>query len=924
MIEVQIKNETFKAMIDSGSEINCVSEELYLTQFKDVLGIMVLPVTNVFLKLATGKRSKRIGLRLQVELVIQQVEIPFECFVVPDLVFPIIIGSEFGYKYGGHLQWNKKIFQFNFQGEIFNCPFIINPSYGINFIRKQEPTPVSLQSVLTEKLGNMEECKRNRLINVMLPYSSIFEDRLGLTNKYEHRILMSNETPFVKRSYPISFALRSKVDLEIKRMEDLGVIRREASPYSSPMTVVKKKDDTVRICLDARYLNASMVNDIESPPPMDELIQKFHGKKFLTIIDLKSSYWQIPLAPESHKYTAFLYNSRSYVYLVLPFGLKTAVGSFSRAMDQILGPEVREFVTNYVDDLLVASTDFDSHVQHLKIVFSRLQEANITINLKKTEFFKPQVKFLGFILSEKGILPDPEKIEAINKFPTPRKQKDIRAFLGACNFYRRFQKQFSSVARVLQDLLRKDVPWRWGLQEQNAFDKLKEFFLSCVMLSHPDPKLSFILQTDSSDLGLGGVLYQVNHLGEELVITFISRSFQGPELRYTTTEKELLAVIHCLKKVKLYLLGRKFVIKTDHQALQFLKPHNALSDRLIRWMLYLQNFDFEFVHVKGVDNHIPDLLSRKPFDQDVTLDKKTKEFVVALLPIDNKDTVEKKLKQIGPLQIADPFFSKVINEKTNGYSQENGILYRVKIHPDSKVICLPFELLDQIVLYLHQELGHAGTGKTYSVLQCYFYRKNLYKEVKRIVRCCDLCQKSKYPNRNFSGPMNPIIPEGIGALVAVDFFGPLPASTFGVTYIFVVLDTFSKFVQLYPLRRATTNAAAKKLLDYNQKLTIKTVLADHGSQFKSARWHDILNKNNIRSTLTSVNHPASNPAERVMREIGRFLRAYCYKHHQGWYKLVPDLEDCLNSIPHDSTGFCAIIVYKTPKNTLGQIFIKIE
>ena len=577
MIEIRYHGKGFKAVVDSGSEINCISEGTYSESFKDMPGVSILPVSNVFLKLATGKRSKRIGLRVNINFEFTENRVPFECFVVPDLVFPVIIGNEFCYMYDCRLLWSERMFSLTYQGNKVHCPFIINTMYGINFIKAQE-FEVNVAIVnLDDKLKSLSNTQKIKIQQALSPFKTVIEDRLGLTTKYVHKIKMTNETPFVKRSYPVAYAVRPAVEKEISRMEKLGVIRRESSPYSSPMTVVKKKDGTVRICLDARLLNMHMVNDIESPPPMEELIQKFHGKKFMTLVDLKSSYWQIPLSPESRKYTAFLYNGRSYVYAVLPFGIKTAVGSFSRAMDIILGPEVREYVTNYVDDLLVASPDFDTHVEHLKTFFQRLQSANITINLEKTHFIKSEVKFLGYILSEKGILPDPEKIEAITNFPTPKKQKDIRAFLGACNFYRRFQGEYSSMARTLQDLLRKGVPWCWGDKENEAFESLKSLFLSCVMLAHIDPALKFVLQTDSSDIGLGGVLYQVDKLGEEQVIIFLSRSFRGPELRYTTTEKELLAVIYCLKKIKLYVLGRRYIIKTDHQALQFLKPHNALS-----------------------------------------------------------------------------------------------------------------------------------------------------------------------------------------------------------------------------------------------------------------------------------------------------------------------------------------------------------
>ena len=851
------------------------------------------------------------------EVKFNEVNVPFECFVIPDLITPLLIGNEFSFAHESGLFWLKRIYKFTFNRTVIECPFVVQTVYGINFV---SAVPQNIQKILEDKLSCVPLYIRERLIPDFLKYGEVFHSQPGLTDKYAHNIVMQNENPFVQRSYPVPYAVRPAVETELKRMDDLKIIRRATSDYSSPMTVVKKKDGSVRICLDARYINKNMVNDVESPQPIEELIQKFHGCKILSVIDLRSSYWQIPLTRDSRKYTAFRYNGRLYEYLVLPFGLKTAVASFSRAMDKILGSEVRTFVTTYVDDLLIASKDREEHCRHLSIVLEKLNKAHLTINLEKTQFFKPEVKFLGYLLSEKGILPDPEKVEAIVKFPTPKRPKDIRAFLGLCNYYRRFQVEFATYAKTLQQLIKKGVKWIWEEEEENAFNTLKENFLKTVILAHPDPKLPFVLQTDSSDIGLGGVLYQVDQSGNELVIQFMSRAFRGPELNYTTTEKELLAVVYCLKKVRLYLLGNKFTIKTDHHALQFLKPDNIMHDRLVRWLLFLQNFDYEIIHIKGKSNLVPDLLSRRPHDQSEDNELRTKEFFVAALPIENKTSLEKKLRQITQEQQADENLKEIIQNPTPFYKVENGVLYHQKTGGE-KHICLPTTLVVEVISYLHQELGHSGTTKTYSVLAQYFHCRNLYKEVKRVVTSCDSCQKSKCANRKYEGLALPIIPETIGSLVAVDYFGPLPSSTFGMTYIFVVLDVFSKFVKLYPIRRATTAVSIKKIQDFQKQIKIQSVLADHGSQFKSPKWHDFLKACDIHSGLTSINHPASNPAERVMRELGRMLRTYCYDHNQGWYKVIADIENCFNTIPHESTGVSAfeIVHGKRPERNFNHL-----
>lgn len=345
-----------------------------------------------------------------------------------------------------------------------------------------------------------------------------------------------------------------------------------------------------------------------------------------------------------------------------------------------------------------------------------------------------------------------------------------------------------------------------------------------------------------------------------------------------------------------------------------------MSDRLIRWLLYLQNFDYEIVHVKGSNNKIADILSRKPHDREAVLDSKIKEFLMATLPIDRKEGIENKLLKIKELQQADEKIVRNLRTPDKGFVMDKGIVY-VEKRTGQRVIYLPSVLIQDVTGYLHQELGHAGTGKTYAVLTQYFYFKNMYKFVRKIVSSCDICQKAKCTNQNFEGPLYPIIPESIGSLVSVDFYGPLPKSTYGATYIFVVLDVFSKFVKLYPLRRATANAAIAKIQDFIKTIPIKAILADHGSQFKARRWQRFCKDKGIKPGFTSINHPASNPVERVMREIGRMLRTYCHAHNQGWVKVLHEIEECMNSIPHDSTGVSAIKIIsgEEPKRNFDRV-----
>lgn len=293
-------------------------------------------------------------------------------------------------------------------------------------------------------------------------------------------------------------------------------------------------------------------------------------------------------------------------------------------MDIILGPDVRDFCVNYLDDLAILTNgSLIDHLNHINIVLGKLSQAGLTCNLQKCEFICKEVKMLGHIITTEGIKTDPEKIKAIQHFPVPKKVKHVRAFLGLCNYYRKFIPYYSVSIIPLCELLKKEMKWRWGEKEQEAFDSLKHQFLETILLHHPDYSKPYYLQTDASGIGLAGVLYQLDERNDMQILGYFSKVLKGAELNWTVTEQEFYAIICSLKKFETYLRGSKVIIKTDHRALTFVKNMNLYNGRVTRWILYLGQFDYEVEHVKGKDNVAVDVLSRYLPDMDLVQEDKT-------------------------------------------------------------------------------------------------------------------------------------------------------------------------------------------------------------------------------------------------------------------------------------------------------------
>lgn len=543
------------------------------------------------------------------------------------------------------------------------------------------------------------------------------------------------------------------------------------------------------------------------------------------------------------------------------------------------------------------------------------------------------MKFLGHILDANGIRTDPEKVEAIRNFPTPQRVKHLRAFLGLCNYYRRFCPHYSEYTCKLGHLLRKGTPWRWTAAEEKSFTEIKDQFLRNVILSHPDPSCPFILETDSSNYAVASVLYQELPQGKRGVIAFNSRSLKGPELNYTTTENELLAIVHALQKFRLYLTGISFDIRTDHKALTFLKQCRFLNERLTRWVLFLQQFDFKISHIKGKENIIADTLSRYPCDKPLS-------FVPAPQPIMAHFVVEgasqliQDLHSLKKLQLEDQFLSSIVHHlrvrpptsspavrrASEYYHLQKGVLLHKDPVHGRITLAIPQSLQTKLIWHYHLEMGHFAAAKIYNILKQYFYWDGMKRKTTSILRTCDLCQKTKKPNHKITGPLQPIVPTNVGELVAVDFYGPLPKSIGGVTFLLVAVDVFSKFIKLFPLKRATAQAATNRIINnLLPLLRVKRILSDQGSQFTARLWRDKLSEAGIEVIYTTVRNAPSNSSERYMKELGRFFRTYCHHRHSQWAKFVADIENCLNNVPHSSTGRRPFeIMYGKPSTALLQ------
>ena len=448
-------------------------------------------------------------------------------------------------------------------------------------------------------------------------------------------------------------------------MLEKKIIEPSASPWASPVVLVKKKDGTTRFCIDFRKLNDLTQKDAYPLPRIDAMLDTLHGPKWFTTLDLMSGYWQVEMQEADRPKTAFGTTEGLFQFRVMPFGLSNAPATFQRLMDLVLAGLQWSECLVYLDDIIVLGRSFEEHLKNLQSVLQRLRQAGLRLKLSKCSFFQHQVKYLRHIISREGVATDPAKTQKVADWPVPTSKREVQQFLGFAGYYRRFIREFAHTARPLYRLTERTATFKWTEECADAFQALRQSLCSTPVLAYPDFTRPFILDTDASDTGIGAVLSQTSSDGNERVIAYGSRLLTKPERQYCVNRHELLAVVYFTKQYRSYLTGRKFVLRTDHGSLTWLRNFKDPEGQLARWLERLQDLEFEIVHRRGRSHTNADALSRLPCQQcgqesHTTLP--SVEIAAAALQLPSS----KLGGEVRDQQLADPVIGAILEAMTTG------------------------------------------------------------------------------------------------------------------------------------------------------------------------------------------------------------------------------------------------------------------
>lgn len=700
------------------------------------------------------------------------------------------------------------------------------------------------------------------------------------------------------------FGLRKKVEKKIEQLLDADIIEKveEPSEWVSPVVIVPKPNDEVRVCVDMRRVNEAVMRERHPIPTVDETLQEMTESTVFSKIDLKEAYHQLELHPDSRPITTFVTHCGLFRYKRLCFGINTAAEIAQHEVHKII--QGIEGTANVSDDIIIHGKTETEHDHRVKQVLQKLREAGATVNPKKCQFGVSEVVFMGHHLTKRGINPTQERIKAVVEAREPELPSEVRSFLGLVGYSSKFIPDYASIAEPLRKLTRKGEEFVFGKEEKKAFQQLKSSLQETETLGYFDLKAKTIVMADASPVGLGAVLIQEQR-GDMRVISYASRSLSKVERRYSQTEKEALGLVWACEKFHAYIYGIEFDLVTDHKPLQVIYgPLSKPCARIERWVLRMMPYKYKVVHIPGTKN-IADALSRlvKQSPPSDSLSKAAEDYVRFIAVEATPDALTPKEVEIASAQ--DEVFAEVRECIATGdwskcsikaYSVVKSELCTIgKLIMRGTRIVIPQSLRGKIITLAHE--GHLGIVGTKQNLRSRVWWPGIDRETEKFCRHCHGCQITSRPD-----PPEPIrstdLPTGPWEDLATDFLGPFPSGE----SILVIVDYYSRYYE-YKVMRSTTT---EKTIEVFQEVFARhglpaSVSSDNGPQFRS-QFSDFLEKLGIVHHRVTPRWPRANgEVERQNQSIMKRIRI-AQAEKRDWRKGLLEYVAAYRSVPHTTTG----------------------
>ncbi|KAK8934166.1 hypothetical protein KSP39_PZI014581 [Platanthera zijinensis] len=896
---VLISDSPARALFDTGASHSFMSEE-----FVSRIGVpssMAKDKLDVLLPNGCSMRVDRVCL---VKIQIGDQEFDLQASLLPLVEFDVILGMDWLSEQRAYIDCSRKEVKLG-----------ANTSRETTFegIKGASKTLMSaLQVVKAVRAGAelffalVEAAKPKTSLDsipVVSEYPDVFPDDLpGAPPQREIDFtieLVPGAKPVSRSPYRLAPKEMAELKVQLQELLEQGYVRPSSSPWSAPVLFVKKKDGSLRLCIDYRELNKLTEKNKYPIPRIDDLFDQLVGSTVYSKLDLKSGYYQLKIKESDIPKTAFSTRYGHYEFTVMPFGLTNAPSVFMDLMNRTFREYLDQFVIVFIDDILVYSQSEDDHFKHLHMVLETLRRNQLYAKFSKCEFWLSSVAFLGHIISGAGIAVDPAKIVAIREWPVLSSVAEVRSFLGLAGYYRRFVENFSRIALPLTSLTRKDQRFVWSPECAQAFEELKGRLTTAPILCSPSGTEGFEIYSDASGSGLGCVLLQRGS-----VIAYGSRQLKVHERNYPVHDLELAAVIHALKLWRHYLYGVKVDIYTDHKSLKYLLDQKDLNMRQRRWMEFLGDYTFKIHYVPGKGNAVADALSRRTparaswlLVHDARLIQELEDLEIFC--VDRQTGAEARLswtevqydladrirQALAVDDVMKQLMDGVLDGSNSQFMLEDGLLRK-----DDR-LCVPNvgNLREELLYEAHHTKYsiHPGSTKMYKDVKKLFWWPGLKKDVALYVARCQTCALVKAECQKPGGFLKSLpIPEWKFDDISMDFVHGLPRSQKGNDAIWVIVDRLTKVSHFIPMRKDDpVEKLAKLYVDNIVRMhgVPRSIVSDRDGRFTSNDWRLVHQMLGSKLKFSTAFHPQTDgQTERVNRTLEDMLRMCALDFGKRW------------------------------------------
>lgn len=860
-VQVNIENKVWDMILDTGAAVSLINYADYLKQFKH---IQIGPTEH---KLHTycGTPLTVLG------------EIPVKCvYGEQNMTLPLVI----------------------VKADVYAPPL-----FGRNWLRciKLDWKGIFMAEESSHSTGtSIFELMKDK-------YPSVFQQGLGTVKNVTAKLHLKDDVkPVFLKPRSVPYALRPAVEKELQRMESEGIIQRvDFSDWGTPLVVVPKSDNSVRLCGDYKVTVNPHINTDKYPiPTFDEVLEKISEGQKYSKIDLKCAYQQLLLDEESQKLVTISTHKGLYRYTRLPYGISSSPAIWQRYIDQVLAG--LDFTCAIIDDVIVTGPDDQSHIKNLHKLFQRLQNAGLRVKAEKCAFMQDSIEYMGKRISERGIQSSPVKVKAIKEAPAPQNVNQLRSWLGMVNFHAQQIQNLSTLAYPMNQLLG-DKDWSWSSECQASFEAVKNALSSETYLAHYNPKHDIEISTDASPYGLGACINHVYPDGSRKPVAYASRTLSKHEKGYSQLDKEALGIMFGIRRFHMYIYGRSFTLVTDSKPVEhILGPKKAIptmaAQRLQRWAVILSAFNYKIRYIPSKENVTADALSRLPIE--IENDNEDAIYQIENLIVENLPITH---KQISNATRRDPVLSKVLqfvstgwpnyvnDEKLKPYFAKR---YEISVEQDCLLwglrVIIPERFTNAILRELH--FAHPGIIRMKELARSHVWWPKIDNAIEQTVRDCGSCQQAR--SLPPPSPLMPWIwPGAPWHRVHIDF-----AEKDGQNFL-IVVDAYAKWPEIILMNSTTSNATITVLRDLFSKYGIPNqIVSDNGPQFRSEEFKIFLKRNGVKQILVSAYHAASNgAAERMVQSFKRYLTA-SKRTRDTIQERIANFLLCYRSTKHSTTG----------------------